>query len=152
MSFGNYAGRTRGCARNVKTCQRPGLGRWRKRRDRFCTTDVFRFVEVKRADYSVATLYRVLGVSPSGYYAWRNRRASSGGHRCDSTGRIQSIYALSRGIYCTPRIQTELTDEGWRISSKQVAWLRQQTDQQGVARRKGTFTNVPDDPFSSRRA
>src|SRR5205814_7248136 len=36
----------------------------------------FRFIEDRRADYPVAILCDVLGVSPAGYYAWRSRPES----------------------------------------------------------------------------
>jgi hypothetical protein len=36
----------------------------------------FRFIEDRRADYPVRILYNVLGVSPAGYYAWRDRPES----------------------------------------------------------------------------
>jgi hypothetical protein len=35
----------------------------------------FRFIEDRRADYPVKIMCDVLGVSPAGYYAWREARA-----------------------------------------------------------------------------
>ena len=36
----------------------------------------FRFIEDRRAAYSVRILCEVFGVSPAGYYAWRSREES----------------------------------------------------------------------------
>ena len=43
---------------------------------------VFRFVERERATFPVTTMCRVLGVSPSGYWAWC-RRGQSARSRAD---------------------------------------------------------------------
>ncbi len=88
---------------------------------------------------------RVLGVSPSGYYAWRRRRPSA--RATDDaalTERIKGIHAWSDQTYGTPRIHPELADEGWQIGRKRVARLMRRAGLRGVTRRKGTFTTVRD--------
>lgn len=87
--------------------------------------------------YPVTTMCRVLGVSTSGYYAWR-RRAPSERVRCDAvlSKRIREIHQWSRGTYGVPRIHAELTEEGVRVSHKRVARLMQAAGLQGVSRRK----------------
>jgi putative transposase len=88
---------------------------------------------------------RVLGVSPSGYYAWRHRRPSA--RATDDaalTERIKAIHAWSDKTYGTPRIHPELADEGWQIGRKRVARLMRRAGLRGVTRRKGTFTTVRD--------
>ena len=70
---------------------------------------VFRFVEQERAAFPVATMCRVLGVSPSGFWAWLRRDPSD---RAVSdaalTDRIRTIHARSRGTYGCPRVHAEL--------------------------------------------
>ena len=90
-----------------------------------------------RATHRLATLCRVLGVSPSGYYAWR-RRPLSPRARADVTlsAQIQAIHTRSRGTYGVPRVQAELAAAGVRIGRKRVARLMRAVGVQGVSRRK----------------
>ena len=86
----------------------------------------------------MATLCRLLGVSRSGYYAWR-RRPPSARARADRglSQRIREIHEQSRGTYGTPRIRAELRDAGVACSRKRVARLLRLAGLQGCHRRKG---------------
>ena len=96
---------------------------------------------MNQADYPVQTLCRVLGVSPSGYYAWRSRAAAA---RSVSdavlTERIREIHEYSRGTYGAPRIHAELKKQGWRVGRKRVARLMLAAGIFGVSRRKWICT------------
>ncbi len=86
-------------------------------------------------------LCRLLGVSRSGYYAWRERPASA---RTRSnlvlTERIRTIDERSRGTYGAPRIYAELRYDGVPCSRKRVARLLRHAGLQGCHRRKGPRT------------
>jgi len=86
---------------------------------------------------------RVLGVSPSGYYAWRSREPSLR-YRADASlgERIRLIHERSWGTYGTPRIHAELQEGGERVSRKRVARLLKEVGLQGVSRRKAIRTTV----------
>jgi putative transposase len=88
---------------------------------------------------------RVLGVSPSSYYAWRGREPSARA-RQDAvlTERIRAIHKRSRGTYGVPRVHVELAEEGFGVSRKRVARLMRTAGLRGVSRRKGTQTTQPD--------
>ena len=106
---------------------------------------MFEFVKANQALYHVATMCRVLGVSPSGYYAWR-RRPPAARVQADAamSGRLRAIHARSRGTYGVPRVQAELAAEGTHVSRKRVARLMRAAGLVGVSRRKAFHTTVRD--------
>ena len=72
--------------------------------------------------YPVTTLCRVLGVSSSGYYAWR-RRPTSACRQANAglQANIEAIHAWSDGTYGgTPRIRAPLRQEGMHVGAKRV--------------------------------
>src|SRR5262250_1521262 len=89
---------------------------------------------------------RVLGVSPSGYYAWRQRPLAVRA-RADVklSAEIQAIHRESRGTYGVPRIHAELADRGIHVGRKRVARLMRGAGLQGVSRRKAFRTTVRDE-------
>jgi putative transposase len=100
-------------------------------------------VTANRATYGVATLCRVLGVSPSGYYAWRKRPLSARAERdIILTAEIEAIHERSRGTYGAPRIHAELRADGERVSRKRVARLMRTAGLEGVSPRKRAKTTL----------
>ena len=80
---------------------------------------------------------RVLGVSRSGFYAWRTRQPSARA-QADAAlqERIRAIHVHSRGTYGRPRIQAQLRSEGTEVSGKRIARLMRLAALVGVSRRK----------------
>ena len=99
-----------------------------------------------QAAHSIATMCRVLGVSPSGYYAWRQRPLSLRA-RADVklSAEIQAIHRESRGTYGGPRIHAELADRGVRVGRKRVARLMRAAGLHGVSRRRPFHTTMRDE-------
>ena len=78
-------------------------------------------MRANQASFPVRLMCRVLGVSPSGYYAWSSRGPSP---RAVTNGRLRErmreIHQLSRETYGRPRMQAELRIEGWGVNHKRV--------------------------------
>ena len=98
-----------------------------------------------QAVYPIATMCRILGVSPSGYYAWQKRQPSARA-RADAAllAEIRTAHATSRGTYGAPRIQVELADKGLRVGRKRIARLMSKAGLAGVSRRKFVHTRSHD--------
>lgn len=93
----------------------------------------------------------VMGVSTSGYYAWRNRETSARDRRDEGlTEMIEQIHSDSRGTYGSPRIHAELQARGEAIDQKRVARLMREAGLQGVSRRSRPTTTTTND--SDRKA
>ena len=98
-----------------------------------------------QAEFRIATMARVLGVSPSGYYAWRKRERSAREHSDEAlSARVREIHQRSRGTYGAPRIHAELAAEGTQVSRKRVARVMREAGLAGVSRRKGPRTTRRD--------
>jgi len=94
-------------------------------------------VQQEKAMFPIAALCRVLGVSPSGYYAW-NGRPPSARAQADAIllDQIRAIHAQSRGTYGARRIRIELRDQGVWCARKRVARLMRQAGLSGAQRRR----------------
>jgi putative transposase len=80
-------------------------------------------------------LCRLLGVSRSGYYAWRSRSPSER-FRFDAvlSEKIETIHRNSRATYGSPRVHAELRAIGIRCGRKRVARLMRRAKLQGCLR------------------
>jgi len=102
-------------------------------------------VKENQVAYPVRLMCRLLGVSPSGYYAWRLRKPSKRA-RSDAmlTERIEAIWIWSKRTYGAPRIHDHLRDEGISVGKKRGARLMRSADIAGVSRRSGVWTTRRD--------
>ena len=79
--------------------------------------------EENRAHYPIAVMCRVLGVSPSGYYAWAKRPASERAVMDAALIVTMRGDAVSTCRHGAPRLEVDLADAGIRVSRKRVARL-----------------------------
>lgn len=107
---------------------------------------LYRFIAAERAHFPIAFMCRRLGVSKSGFYAWRSRppsRRAVADAQLSAT--IRGIHTASRGTYGTPRVHAELVDlYGLRCGRKRVARLLRVAGLAGVCRRRKVRTTVVD--------
>lgn len=84
----------------------------------------FEFIEAHRGMWGLPVMCRVLEVSKSGYFAWRDGRESP--RRCRDrvlTVLIQASHDRSRQTYGSPRVFEDLKDQGIPLGQKRVERL-----------------------------
>ena len=103
----------------------------------------FAFIEAEKARFPIGRLCRTLGVSQSGYFAWRDRPACHR-QRADLVhlAHIRAAFALSNGTYGSPRMHRDLVDAGHVIGRHRTARLMRQNGL--VARQKRRFKRTTD--------
>jgi putative transposase len=94
----------------------------------------FRFIEAEKATHSVPALCRMLGVSRSGYYAWRRPPSERARFDAVLSEKIETIHRNSRATYGAPRVHAELRAIGIRCSRKRVARLMRRARLRGSLR------------------
>ena len=111
----------------------------------------FDFIAAKEVAFPVATMCRVLGVSPSGYYACKSRPPSK---RVADDARIgaevAAAHKTSRGIYGSPRVHRELQARGVKIGKKRVERLMNEKGLRGRSKQRFVCTtdSKHDDPIA----
>ena len=84
-------------------------------------------IEEHSGRFPVRMMCRLLGVSRSGFYAWRSRPASEKAKRSRRLlVKIRAIFKRSRRTYGSPRIWRDLVDDGEMVGRGQVARLMQE--------------------------
>ena len=111
----------------------------------------FDFIAAKEVAFPVARMCRVLGVSPSGYYACKSRPPSK---RVADDARIgaevAAAHKTSRGIYGSPRVHRELRARGVKIGKKRVERLMNEKGLRGRSKQRFVCTtdSKHDDPIA----
>jgi len=103
---------------------------------------VFRFIEAQKATFPISLCCRMLGVSRSGFHAWRRRPPSERSlHDAWLVVQIRAIHERSRCTYGSPRVHAELGRQGVLVGRKRVERLMRAADLSGShKRRKGRTT------------
>ena len=108
--------------------------------------NTYRFIAAQATQHAVRRLCRVLGVSRSGYFAWRTRPTATR-VRADRllTEQIRQIHAHSRQTYGSPRVRAALRERGEAVGRRRVARLMRRAGLRGVrGQRRRVRTTVAD--------
>ena len=103
----------------------------------------FRLIDMAKEEFPVQRMCKVLGVSQSGDFAWKDRPACCR-QRDDMVllAHVRSAFSLSNGTYGSPRMTRELQDDGLAIGRRRIARLMAENGLR--ARRKRRFKRTTD--------
>ena len=103
----------------------------------------FALIDTAKAEFPIHRLCGVLGVSQSGYFAWRGRPACRR-QRDDMVllAHVRSAFTLSNGTYGSPRMMRELRDSGLTVGRRRTARLMRENGLR--ARQKRRFKRTTD--------
>jgi putative transposase len=105
----------------------------------------FAWIAAEKAAFPIATLCRVLRVSPSGFYASCGRPEST--HTRDDRRLkvlVQASFDASKQRYGSPRIHEDLIEQEERVSRKRVVRLMQEEGLQARLRKRYKLTTMSD--------
>jgi len=105
----------------------------------------FAWIHVEKASYPVTKLCRWLGVTPSGYYAWRVRPESAHARRDRHLKvLIRASFEAHKARYGSPRIYGDLQEAKEPVSKKRVVRLMQEDGLKARPRKRFTCTTMSD--------
>ncbi len=112
----------------------------------------FAWIQTEKASYPLARFCRWLGVTPSGFYAWRQRPESTHA-REDRRLKVlvHASFAASKQRYGSPRIHEDLREQEEHVSRTRLIRLMQEDGLAARARKrfKGTTISDHDQPVAA---
>ena len=100
--------------------KRPGINVIRRK---------YEFIESNQKEHSVQMMCRLLGVAPSGYYAWLNKPVSDRAREDKRLLRlVRASFNASQGVYGAPRVFLDLREAGETCSKHRVARLMRENN------------------------
>jgi putative transposase len=112
----------------------------------------FAWIQTEKAHYPIHKLCRWLAVTPSGFYAWRNRPESARAARDRTLAvLVKASFDASKQRYGSPRIHEDLLEQQQCVSRKRVIRLMQAKGLKARRRKrfKGTTINDPTLPVAA---
>ena len=101
----------------------------------------FAFIQTELGEYPIRASCRFLGVSASGYFAWRKRRPSARAQAdAKLAERIAQVFQTNRRVYGSPRVMEVLRREGTRVGRKRIARLMRSNGLYAKTRRRFKVT------------
>ncbi len=98
---------------------------------------MFERLHAQRANFPVAVMCRVLGVSRSGYYRWRKAKPSARAREDERLKpEVAAVHAESHNTYGSPRVHAELVERGFEVGRNRVARLMRQMGLSGTSPRR----------------
>ena len=98
----------------------------------------FRFIREHLAEaYPLGVVCEVLGVSRSGYYAWRERPDSARARRREELAeKVKAVHQANRGVYGSPRVFRALKARGESVCENTVAKVMRERRIRAKSKRK----------------
>lgn len=111
----------------------------------------FAFIAAKEVAFPVSAVCRMLGVTKSGFYAWKTRPKPERARRdAQLAATVAAVHQKSRRTYGSPRVHRELKARGVRVGKKRVERLMRENGIQGRSKRrfKRTTDSRHDSPIA----
>ncbi|MBY0459876.1 MAG: IS3 family transposase, partial [Gemmataceae bacterium] len=106
------------------------------------------WIEEPHDEWPITLLCRVLGVSRSGFYAWRSRGASAAEERREGLAEeVKAIHAQVKARYGSPRIHAELVARGHGCCVNVVARVMREAGIAAKTKRKFRQTTGSNRPY-----
>ena len=97
----------------------------------------FKLIDAEKTALSLDRACRIVGVSPSGYYAWKSRPPSKRQHDdMVLLAHIRSLFACSNETYGSPRMHVELKEAGLDVGRHRTARLMRENGLKGFQKRR----------------
>jgi len=105
----------------------------------------YRFIEQHKHEFPIVVMCHVLGISESGFYAWRKRPACQRTREdAQLTQEIEKVFVTHQGRYGSPRVHRELKDQGRSTSRKRVARLMRKAELSARRKQRRVLTTRRD--------